>query len=390
MQRRGVFICAALLLVVLASFAQNTDTHGNSGGALEHILHSIENIVRLVYLPYHKSAMCTLCSTSLNPMSGVVVLALAVSGIALAVVFMLARVVEASAVEAWVKVELTELAVTFLIFIVFSVLLKIACAVPIDVFFPQLAHKPGFSGKNMFETANLLLYNFAVTSEVVLVEQFLLGKFVVWTCGQVLHGLPMGMGTTASVLKGFLPIANAMFQVTIVTTAVSIITALGQMHVLNFMEVLLIKYLLPIGFVARAFTFTRRFGGAVIALGIVFLFFYPFLVVLFYQTYELSDMSAWTAIKTWWHFVGNTDLGYWILLSDSANVPFAHLTAAMFREIARLTVAVTLAFIPPVSLVFIGGVLVPVLFSVVLVTGTKELSKAIGEQLDVTNLTRMI
>jgi hypothetical protein len=304
--------------------------------------------------------------------------------------YMMGQALEHGQIQAWSRVELGELFMSIFFFAVFTGMLDIMCTMKVTTFFPSLAQpnlNHDYGNMNVFEASNALLYEFAVSGEALMLVQFILGKFLTWTCSMILHGAPVGMGTHGQVLQGLLSIVNAIMQMTMITTGISIITALGQMHVLNFAQVLFIKYLLPIAFVARCFSPTRRFGGAIIAIAATFIFIYPFLVVMFYQTYEVNKMPFTTMLKTWMgYFGGKNWFKKWEEISTSNN-PAIILGFGLLSAFVSL---LTITFIPPTATIFIGGILVPLLLTIVVITGVRHLSRLIGEEVDITNLTRMI
>ncbi len=349
-------------------------------------------MIKFLYLPYHDSVMCTLCKQGIDEYVLATSLALTASAILLALLYMVGQALGHGTIQAWTKVELGELIISAFFFAFLSGFLILVCNLSVTTIFPSLDNPyldHNYTKMNIFEASNALLYEFAASAETLLVVQFVVGKFLTWTCGMTLHGMPVGMGTHGSVLQGFLSIVNAMLQITMITTGISIITALGQMHVLNFAQVLFIRYLLPIGFVARCFSPTRRFGGALIAIAITFIFIYPFLVVMSYQIYEVTEMPFTTMLKVWVNYFtgqGGDGLKLWQKISDS-NDPGVILGFGLLSAFVSL---LTVTFIPPTATIFIGGVFIPLLLTVVVITGVRHLSRMIGEEVDITNLTRMI
>ena len=91
---------------------------------------------------------------------------------------------------------------------------------------------------------------------------------------------PLGLGLVSSPGAGLgAPIKNVLYQATNFL-AIVFITNYAQKVVFEFALVGFLKYYLPIGIMMRCFTPTRRIGGTLIAIGIGFLFIYPALTVI--------------------------------------------------------------------------------------------------------------
>ena len=142
-------------------------------------------------------------------------------------------------------------------------------------------------------------------------------------------------------------------------------------QVLTKAQILLIKiagalfgYLLPAGIVLRAFGITRGFGGALIAIAIGFYLIYPLAVVFSYGMVLNNVHNQVNSMPSG----GGMDVDSW--QSDSGG---------LFGSVCGI-----------VGTVLVGAVIIPFIAFVIVVAFVKGLSAAIGDEVDVSNLTRLI
>lgn len=180
------------------------------------------------------------------------------------------------------------------------------------------------------------------------------------TIGKATHGV----GVTVAPLAVFNEISASltMAMVTLMTSAIFVIT---QMVLLKMTESIFV-ILFPIGVLLRSFGATRGFGGGLIAIAIGFFVFYPLLVVLFYGA-TLGDIQT----------------TYGELSGAFKEGGLSPATSDWFNPIG-------IPFVGFVGKVIVGAILMPLVMFMILVSFVKGLSYILGEEVDVSNLTRLI
>jgi len=336
-------------------------------------------------VPLHKSVVPTLYNTFTITN---VTFAFGASAVILAVLYMVGVFLEHAALQTWVKVETGELLTSVLLFLAFLAVFNTLATIPANVLFPFY---PSLPEGNVYEVCVELLSNFSISTSIVFVLESAFMSLITKLFGMQVIAAPLGIGTQTESLRPVLSLVNALMQSALISTALSIVTVLGQLHVLNFAHTFIIKYLLPFAFFFRSFSPTRKFGGSLIAISFTFLFIYPFIIVLFYGA--LNNIGFWSfyvkeakmslaMLKQ--VFMHPIDFAERIALSTD---PIAMLTQTTFASIFS---ALFMLFIPPTAYVFLGGVLFVVLILIIVLTFNRYLSRMFGEEVDITQLTRMI
>jgi len=160
-------------------------------------------------------------------------------------------------------------------------------------------------------------------------------------------------------------IASALSTAMIVLMTSAILT-LTQMILLKMTESLFV-ILFPIGIIMRSFGATRGFGGGLIAIAIGFFLFYPLLVVLFYGSLVGSIQTDYGSLTT--SLQGKS------LDASTSNWFGGDLLSPLVGFVGKTV---------------LGAILIPILMFMILVAFVKGLSTALGEEVDVSNLTRLI
>lgn len=229
------------------------------------------------------------------------------------------------------------------------------------------------------------------------------------------YSRPLGVGLVAAPLAGFAsPLKQILYNVNS-ALAIGYIINKAQGLVFEFAVYAFLKFYLPLGIVLRSFTPTRRVGGMLIALGLGFLFILPFVTILSAQvvlgpnspvigfdeailgrqipgsadrvggimdtTFRRGVAESGTdeQINGFIDFLWNITLGAALRLG------------AFFQNIIGSIFAA--AFMLPLSIVgmaFAVGYLLPALNVLVLVQSVKYMSRSLGEEIDITTLTRLI
>ncbi len=237
---------------------------------------------------------------------------------------------------------------------------------------------------------------------------------------------PLGIGYTIEPLGGFQQLQN-LFLVGLSGFVVAFVSVIVQQKVLDYLLLACAYFFMPIGIVLRSFPATREFGGALLAFVYASLFFYPLMLVmndvLMYS--EMRDLSTGVAMDSAfnqamatvdrlgtrggsaWRTVGASDTGIadYLATGDYINGTGAYAGGGMvggYRSMPwggpsidfdkQMKLMSYFIFWPwqVVMVYFIGAVVLPLLNFIVYVEIARGLSKFLGSELDLTNITRMI
>ena len=159
-------------------------------------------------------------------------------------------------------------------------------------------------------------------------------------------------------------IANSMV-VALIALMTSAIIMLTQMILLK-MTASLFSILFPVGIILRSFGITRGFGGGLMAIAIGFFIFYPLLIVIFYGAVAQDISNSYNGLTDSFQNAGP---------SPSSPSWFS----GMIDYITGFVGGIVMA-----------AIFIPLVMFMVLIGAIKGLSMALGEEVDVSNLTRLI
>lgn len=308
--------------------------------------------------------------------------ALLASASILAFLYMLASIFQNAQAVANMKLEIYEFGVTAAMFAVLFMMLNGMCSVQTNWIDPGVSGaNPDWATKSIYYSSTNYLTQFADYTLRLMSLQYVAYMFIDFVTSMEISSTPMGIGATLKPTSGlgavFKPVLNNAFS----AETIGVITAQAQAYVLDYGTYGLLKYFLPLGLVLRSFNITRRIGGTIIALILVFLFIYPPLVILTYSVVNASLLTSIDYFKNAYSAgVLGAGNGFWLFIEFA----FKYLWGPDFLF------TYSLAVMPTAAKVFIGGVFMPLFITIVLVTTTRYLSKTMGEEIDITNLTRMI
>ncbi len=290
------------------------------------------------------------------------------------------------------KLELFELFTTAFIVLVVIALLDAACIVPIGA----ILAPDEVAELNLFEAAAQILDDFS--KSIVIVSTILHGVYIHldFLTTTTLTQRPMGMGTEFQPTAGIGAVMKPAFINSLQMLAVSFIIVRAQLAILDFVTFAMLKFYLPIGIILRSFTPTRRIGGTLIGLTLGLVLVYPYLIILngltiydmdpFYIDEYLGSIggmldAAWEPFNQFQggalSLAGGLDILTMIKLFISS----------LFGSLLGIYLALTLR---TAAVAFMIGLFFPALNMLILVTVVRYLTKSFGEEIDVSNLSRMI
>lgn len=318
------------------------------------------------------------------------VIALTTSAMILAFLYMMAMFFQSQQRVASIKTELYELVVTVAIFTVLFLLLNGMCNVKTGWFFPDAGYKTSlgnfksWADESPYYSASNYLMNFADLTLNVMSAQYLFYTFIDFVTTMEVISVPMGLGATMKPLWGLGTVVKPVLNNAFSAEAIAVVTTQAQVYVMDYGTYGMLTYFLPLGLVMRCFMPTRRIGGTLIALTCIFLFIYPWLIIFTYSVVNdslLDSLNYFTALKS------TTGEGLFTVGSSFKmflEFAFKFLWAPDFLMMSSLFI------MPIVAKIFLGGVFFPIFNTIILVTVAYHLSKTLGEEIDITNLTRMI
>ena len=214
---------------------------------------------------------------------------------------------------------------------------------------------------NAFDVANYDLQRFR--------NQISNGFYIVLAINLVVAGLAStvisysvtGMGPTMSIGQGLSNTSQQLSTAMIAIVSAQLIT-MTQLLLLQ-VSARLFGFLMPAGIILRSFGITRGFGGSLIAIALGFYLIYPLAVVLCYGM-VLGTVDSDLAVMGGKDTVPDGVSGDWWNPVDK-----------------------TCAF---VGTLIVGAVLVPFIVFVIVIAFVKGVSGMIGEEVDVSNLTRLV
>jgi hypothetical protein len=207
-------------------------------------------------------------------------------------------------------------------------------------------------------------------------------------------GRPLGLGAEVQPGGGLFAPLKAGLNNAFNMLIVSYIINKAQVFIFYFISFGFLKYYLPLGLLLRCFTPTRRIGGTIIGIALGFLFIYPVLIIMegeigLRQLELLSD----ELIPDFWSDVASINGSEMIELFKEGFSVFAifDLIVVVFSFFLGIfAYAAIYLSASAAGYAFLTGLFFPAFNTLILVTSVRYLSKSLGEEIDVTNLTRLI
>ena len=290
----------------------------------------------------------------------------------------------------WAKIELYEVFVSVLIIIGVIAASDLACTVDASWMFPGTSIPADY---NIYEGAVYYLEEFS--SGIMHITTALYGFYsgLDLISSMKLTGRPLGLGPqvqptaglAATVKPGLTNAFNALIIAFIINKA--------QIFLIFFVALGFLKYYLPLGLFLRSFTPTRRIGGTIIALSLGFLFVYPFLIIMEgemgLEPLRASDRLITNFSSEVSGVAGDEMMGWW---EDSIKelAIFDFMGKLLRSVIGVLAFGILYIAGNAAGYAFLIGLFFPAFNTLILVTTIRYLSKSMGEEIDVTNLTRLI
>lgn len=314
------------------------------------------------------------------------VLGLLISSLIVAALLMLGRLMENEYLINRAKTDLNQILVTAVILIVFSAFVTVMCSIDGTQF--------GLQTPSLFDSAGLYFnyaQSLAFNSYINTISAIMTVSGLASLYTSSSNAIPLGVYVSLSLMvrpfSGFSAAAGVLQYLSSLTMLSVSITS-GYMVILNVVQTWFLNLLLPAGIVMRCFTPTREFGGALIALAIGLFLFYP---LLFSFSYILigQPTAPGTPDSSGWYNVIITEAG---VFTTASAIPYGLVGAvagnlAFASGLAGGTISTAFA---SVGQSLIPVFILPAINWIILVAIVRGLSKAMGEEVDISSLTRLI
>ncbi|MCP4646942.1 MAG: hypothetical protein GY852_04295 [bacterium] len=330
----------------------------------------------------------------------ILILAIGASASILALLYVFHHLVNNDAGKATVKLEIFELFTTVFIALVVIAILNASCIIPVGsvLLFPQASNlDPAILNLNAFDAAAFILEEFSTnlaTAATVLHWIYIPFDF---TTSMTLTQRPLGMGTEYQPTAGLGAVMKPVFINSLQMISVGFIMVRAQLLMLDFVTFAMLKYYLPLGILMRAFAPTRRIGGTLIGLTLGLVLIYPYLIIM--NGITIFSMNPFM-IDQYMGQIGTMVSAAWDPFNDFQTQSLS-LSGVVLDGLSMVKIIVSSAIgtivglymsliLRTAAIAFLIGIFFPALNTLILVTTIRYLTKSFGEEIDVSNLTRMI
>ncbi|VVC03543.1 Uncharacterised protein [Candidatus Bilamarchaeum dharawalense] len=235
---------------------------------------------------------------------------------------------------------------------------------------------------------------------------YIMNIYVDQTASVTPYARPLGVGLVASPLTGIAsPLKQLLYNMTTALSLAFIINH-AQLVVYLFSLQAFLNFYLPLGIFFRSFTPTRRLGGTLIGVALTFLFIFPALSTLTYSIfYNRSggplmsfDMLLGQYFGDYTGGFGESLSNYYVTNFNSGSGGVMDIVGGVLGGLGDLIQMFIgklflILFIIPMSMIsfaFTIGFVIPAINIIIYTAAAKVLSKQLGEEVDISSLTRMI
>lgn len=334
-------------------------------------------------------------------------MALVASSAILAFLYVWSALFRNQNMSAYVKMELFELAVSAIIAIMAITLVGALSGIEMtsilpDTYRPDTDYLPAGESLNIYSMTQAYFDQVGKDMGDWLQMNYVLNVVVDMYASVTPYARPLGVGLVASPITGLVsPLKSLLYNMT-VGLSVAYIINYAQKYTFLFFIGAFLKYYMPLGVFLRCFTPTRRIGGALIGIGFTFLFIYPMLCVLSFSMFYATDGPMYSVSDVLLEHVlgGASDMvvgleNYGDALKSGSLTDIVSGTFGGIGSMINGVVGTTFLSIMMLPLAIIGrafaiGFVIPAFNTLIFVHAGKYLSKSMGEEVDLTALTRLI
>ena len=342
--------------------------------------------------------------------AGLCGIALSVSAVLLAFIYVWATLFRNIQLISYVKQELYELVVSgILVLLLFSAVGAMG-NITLGTFLPDDMIPVGVSPDTNVYNASARYYQQVDKDMSGWLElNYILNIYVDQTASVTPYARPLGVGLVASPMTGFAAPLKQLFYNMSVALSMAFIINQAQLVIYLFSLGAFLKFYLPLGMFLRCFMPTRALGGTLIGVAVSFLFVFPVLSVVSYgMFYGQGGGPLVTFNSMIVSYFGDRTSDIYVTFDNFFGKNYASSTDDQGNAIDLVSGAlggiglifqsviggsfITLMMFPVsiISWAFALGFIVPAFNVLIFTQAAKQLSKTFGEEVDISSLTRMI
>ncbi|MFH1447636.1 MAG: hypothetical protein ABIG39_02125 [Candidatus Micrarchaeota archaeon] len=323
-------------------------------------------------------------------------LGMLISFFIISALYMISHLLGKPGLAAWCKKEIFQIAITGMILAGIFGFMTFTCtyikpSLLVDV-------PPGHTD-DLFEYSKEYVRWLRDTSYKSYVSMSLMNSVISGISMTYVRSSPGGFGIDLRPLQGLSAIGGLLsFSMNSVLIG-GVITSIAHLRMLKAVEIMMFNILLPVGLVCRCFEPIRRFGGSLIAIALGFYLFYPFLLIINAGIIEgnlLIDADVDASVSTVgaWDYVNelSLDVNYHRYMDahdpsyldpNLATEGPGHIEMTNYANIFDILYDIALY-------ILIAALFLPLFNFILLIAFIRNLSQVLGEEVDVSHLTRMI
>ena len=341
-------------------------------------------------------------------------LALLFSLFLLAVIYMVANFTRNQQLLAWSKFELFQIFGTAAIFVFMLSSILGMCEFKVGFISPMFYEHDsggniiyGADGKpvsmNMYTVAEEYFARLQHVGQILFAYMMYVIKVINFLTRIQWMSNPMGLGMVDNPMEGIGQL-NSVFFYMVSGFVTSYLLTHFQMRMMDYMAAASLYYLFPFGIFFRSFEPTRGFGGALLGISIAFFLFFPLTIAfnyyLIWDPFYNPTHGMQHGMETAIHDANQK-------LADPATFDLTQMRDDGLNQIGGTEdvngvehakseglvgglATGTIFILQPAMLYFMAAVALPILDFIVLVEITRAATKFLGDELDVSNLTRLI
>jgi hypothetical protein len=318
------------------------------------------------------------------------ILALVISTLALSLLYMFASFLRNPQLTSWTKFELFQVFGTAMIMAFFGITLFGICT--FDMTFLDSARYA--AGESMYEIIDAYFDKVEEVGYLIFYLIMIVAKFFTFLSRVTLLSSPLGIGSNENPLESMSQL-NSLIFIMLSGFVTSFLLLQLQMRMLDYIAFACIGYLFPMGIFFRCFEPTRSFGGTLLGISISLFLFYPIIMVFNdYLMYSQIDDLANAQRAALQSAEGNVGSGNYPngqrMLDQGGNMIDPSNVAPGYNELSEGVTGGILFLFKPIMVYFIAAVVLPVINFIVLVEIARGATAFMGDEIDVSNLTRLI
>jgi len=328
--------------------------------------------------------------------------ALVASAVLLAFIYMLSVLLRNDNLKNFVRFEMNEMFVTAALVVVVLMAVSMVSGLSfVSLFKPQYVPRGVAASANIYNITETYFVRVESDMSAWLEMNYILSVYMDSLASATPYPRPMGVGLVASPFAGLAsPFKQLLYNMS-TALAVAYIINYAQLYVYLFALAGSLHYYIPLGVFLRCFTPTRRIGGSLIGVGISFLFIFPLLYSLNFAMFYSQDAGPMETFSSFVSssmnsgaFTGKVGQFYQTKYTEGV-IDFVGETLGGLGRLFTTVIGdfFTLIMVLPLSTIgraFAIGFIMPVFNILLMVQATRYISKTIGEEVDISTLTRMV